>query len=380
MKNTVERIIEWVRARDQQLCVSLCIPLKRTMPDKAHNQAVVKRAVHDACHRLKKIGGSEADMLCARLEALYEQFDFVTIASDGVAILCDSGRSETIWLHNHKLFQLDRALVEVGYYFALHSVLRYMQIPAWYWLLVLSNEYAQLFKGEYAHLEELVTPEKDSAGESQQGFPLDPIGPSDHAKQAFAVGDKGDHYLIRLRETFMRLVDGELGRVLHEHELLPVVIAAAPELITQFKQITHHKQHIIATLPHDYIDATRAHDLRALGSMAWDALMVVDAERSAALMQACDEAVGQKRFVVGVQLVWEMIADGRVHVLLLSAQQTARGGIDAHNPRRIYVDAHLDSLADICIAHAFKKGATVRIMPDGMLPAGADGFAALLRY
>lgn len=380
MKHIVEKIVEWSRSRDQQLCVSLSIPLKRYMPEKAHNQALVKRSVQEACHRLKKIGGRDADLLCARLEELYLQFDFVAIEADGVAILADVAHSEVIWLHTHAQFQFDRALVEVGHYLALHLVLRYLQIPAWYWLLVLSNEYAQLFKGTYERLEEIVTPEQDSAGLPLQGFPLEPVGPSARAQQAFAVGDKGDHYLVRLRETFLRLVDSELGRMLHEQELLPVIIAASPELQTQFQKLTHHKQHIIATLPHDYIAMTRSKEYGPVGQQAWQALIAVDAERNRALMLECSEAQGERRFVVGAQIVWEMIVDGRVHMLIISAQQTVRGGIDSHDMRRMYVDPHLDLFADICIAHAYKKGATVRIMPDAMLPEGSGGFAALLRY
>lgn len=257
-----------------------------------------------------------------------------------------------------------------------------------YLVLVLDQEMCRLYRGSARRLDEVKGngwPEAPQIPSPEDAVP----GPIPHSAPYEGHEERVEQYLRR--------VDKRLAEARKEHEGLPLFVIGGGKILSMFKGLNGHKNHIAGTLPLTGMDKDSPRDLE---KRLQPVLADFRAEQVAEAVAELDEAQGHGKYVGGAPEVWTAVADRRVQRLVVEEKLVLAGRITGDgrvlevvevpkpvtlpNPKPdMEPPAHSFGVAtdvvERLVDRAIEADSRVLFVPDGTLQA-AGGVAAVLRY
>ncbi|MET7289270.1 hypothetical protein [Streptomyces sp. NPDC005573] len=257
-----------------------------------------------------------------------------------------------------------------------------------YLVLVLDQEMCRLYHGSVRRLDQV----------DHHGFPCAPEIPSPEDALPGAIPHSAPYEGHKARvEQYVRRVDKRLGDALGEHSGLPLFVIGGDKILSVFKSLSAHGNHIAGTLPLAGMDNVRPQDLvKRLEPM----LAEFHAKQVDEAVSALAEAQGHGKYAGGPLEVWTAVADKRVRLLVVEEGLELAGRITgdgrqlelAEVPRPVTLPeplrdieppAHARGIATDIVEQlvdaAIGADTQVLFVPDGTLQ-GAFGVACVLRY
>lgn len=367
-------LYEIVRAKKLYPSLSLIVPTERALPAKAANGVRVREAYKSCCAYIRKeCDAAVAAKLEKKLQALVERYDD-THSAAGIAFFVNA--------EHECLVSLDepcREYMHVGSLFALSEILHQLRAVLACDVLVLSEEKARLIQWRNSHGTELITPLVDAKGAPLQGFPLDAVAPTERKLEAVRAGDLDARYRTERLDTFMRLVIDELAK-LHERQRVPLIVVAQKECFNRFSVLYKYPHNVLCVISGDHINAS----IDQLSHLVRPAILHARAEQEGRDIALFHDALNHHRQAAGLQFVWEMAVQGRVHQLFVEYGYVVPGRVDPENPYHLQQFAHEapaghENLIDLLLYEVLMHGGVVTVAPERSLQReGCVG--AILRY
>ena len=370
-------------AEHEPPCISLYQPTHRHHPDNQQDSIRYRNLLKEMETSLRETyPAREVRPLLEQFQALAHDAHFWNHRTEGLAILGASGTFD--------IFELQRPVKEllvVADSFHLKPLLRILQSADRYHILCLTRHTARLYEGNRDVLDAVELTDVPSTITEALGDELtEPhltvasygLGAGEGSQAMHhGHGSRADEVDID-RERFFRVID----RAILEHHSrpsgLPLLLAALPEYHTPFRTISHNPFLMtdgIQTNP----DSLSEEQLRR---EAWQKLEPRYLERLAQLIEAYQVARPRQLASDDVTDVARATVAGRVATLLVEADRTLPGRIDAISgavePGGLAhpeVDDMLDDLAEIVLR---RQGQVVVVPPERM--PSATGLAATYRY
>ena len=371
-----------ILAKREGPCLSLYQPTHRDFPQRQQDPIRFRNLLRKLQESLQqKYPGREIAPLLAPFGALADDAGFWEHNLDGLAVL---GARDMFGVY--RLQRPVRELSVVADSFHTKPLMRIVQSADRYQILALNRRSARLFEGNRDRVDEIPLaaavprtvedvverePERDRAtrthGRVEPGV-MGRHGAGDTRQDAVAVET----------ERFFRAVD---RAVLEHHSRpsgLPLLLAALPE--------HHHLLRKISDNPH-LLDAGIDVDagvlsLAELRERAWALVLPVYLGRLARLTDAFADAQAKQHGSGDLSDVARAAVQGRVATLLLEADRSIPGRIDADSgalsvgePGDALVDDVLDDLGE----QVLRSGGEVVIVPAERMPT-RSGLAAIFRY
>lgn len=354
--------------------ITIQLPMHTTMPERQEDPVRVKQAVNEVATLLSKEPRDQVELLLKKIDELVRGIDY-TVSQQGIVLLVSNAHAEVVMLP----FRVHER-VSVGDHFELRDVIRGMQRMIRYWVLELSQKPSRLFLGTGDRLEEIIEPAKDSLGIERDGFPFEYLGPQETRYDAIETGDKDARYHDDHLKNFFRKVDHLLHKFI-EKEPLPLVLVGDREDIVYFEEVTKHKQSLIAHIHGSYPKAP-AYELI---KVVWPHILNYEAQQRADVKQQFIEALGRAQHAFGLEWVWRVASEGRVHVLLVEDTYSVPGFVDAQYPHELVIGGatrpgnEREDLVARVIDTVLEKGGKVVYLTPGELK-DYQHIAAILRY
>jgi len=368
-----KRLKELVSTAHGFPCVSIIVPTKRSMPDKAYVQAHVLKQVKMMTEKLSHISHPQASLVQKKLQEVVQNYDFTKI-QDVLVFLAHANDAQGF----ASFGSCDEREV-LGSVFALNEIYALLQEQVSYWVLILGKEDARLCRATNNVWDEIITPERDAQGNPVQGFPLQFLRPDDKTVESVGRGYLDAAYRDHHEVVFFELVDRELHKLI-EKDPLPVVLCASAKTGDLMKRAANHRTHFVQHVVYDGISQR----VSEIVPLVWPKIEQHYRKERDQLMKELDDARNTNRCAAGLQRVWEVMLDGRVKRLFVERGACVIGRVDLTNERHLQPfgkeeEGVTDNLIDILIAAAIRHNGEIVVMPQGTLKA-FDGVAALLRY
>ncbi len=360
-------------------CLSAYQPTHRHAPDNRQDPIRFRNLLKKLEGSLRReYPGAEVTALLRPFEELAGERPFWEHALEGMAALGAPGF--------FRVYRLQRPVPElavVATSFHTKPLLRQLQSADGFQVLGLNRREVRLFEGDRDVLDEI---------EPAEGVPrtsADVLGDVDRephltvasyggagAAMHHGHGDTG--MADKDAERFFRAVD---QAVLTHHSRpsgRPLMLAALPEHHDLFRRVSQNPLLLPEGIP-VYPDDLALDDLR---DRAWQVVAPRYRERLARLADEFREAVAAGRGTDDLASIGAAAAQARVSTLLIAAERTVAGTVDAETGavrladlERPDVDDLLDDLAELVLA----KGGDVVVVPAASMPSGT-GAAAAFRY
>ncbi|MGL5081951.1 MAG: hypothetical protein ACRC8A_10740 [Microcoleaceae cyanobacterium] len=338
-------------------CVSLYMPTHRSHPDNVQDPIRFKnlvKQVEESLNQAYALGDVQA--LLEPLHQLQDDDTFWNHTLDGLAILTSSARFD--------LFKICRTVPELSVVadtFHLKPLLRYVQSADQFHVLAVAEDKLALFEGNRYALGSISVP--TISGTARTPAPSDPT--------AEVVGGRGI-------EGYFRAIDQAITEEISKLSEIPVVLAALPENIGQFRAIAKNPY----LLPDSIVGDPFAFDTHELQVRAWAIVEPHYLSRLAKLSEDFGMAVSRQQGTGDLSDAAQAAIAGRIGTLLIDADQIqpgtidpVTGGIKTQNLDDPTVDDKLDDLAELVL----KTGGEVVIVPTERMPT-ETGLAAIFRY
>jgi hypothetical protein len=360
-------------------CLSVYQPTHRHAPDNRQDPIRFRNLLKTLEASLRReYPGAEVSALLRPFEELAGERPFWEHALEGMAALGAPGF--------FRIYRLQRPVPElavVAASFHTKPLLRQLQSAGGYHVLGLNRHQIRLFEGDRDVLDEI---------EPAEGVPrtsADVLGDADRephltvasyggAGAAMHHGHGDTRVADKDAERFFRAVD---QAVLAHHSRpagRPLILAALPEHHDLFRRVSQNPLLLPDGIPVHPDDLA----LDALRDRAWQVVAPRHQERLTGLADEFREAVAAGRGTDDLASIGAAAAQGRVGTLLIAAERTVPGTVDAETGAvsladlgRPDVDDLLDDLAELVLA----RGGDAVVVPDGSMPSGT-GAAAVFRY
>jgi hypothetical protein len=357
------------------------MPTHRGGPDRREEPIRYKNLVRQAGELLKAgySGGTVNDLL-QPFEALTLDTAFWTDTQDGLAVF-----GATDFFAAHRLPRTMPERVVVADSFHLKPLFRYTQSSDRFHVLGLTRTRAFLYEGDRYGLRPLDTaglvPTFDEAvgtevtKPSREKLAVGGRGPSTgHYSSGGGGGGRKDEIQVDT-ERFFRAVDRAVTDHVSEPAKLPLVLACLAEHQTEFRKISKNP-HLLADGVSADPGALSAENLRAA---AWTAFEPRYRQRLAQLTEDFGTALSRQKGAILVADVARACRDGRVGTLLVDADKTLPGKVDAATGEIRFDAADVDDLFDDVAELALKNGGDVVVVPHDKMPS-ETGLAAIFRF
>lgn len=344
--------------------ITITLPTHRSTPDNQQDPIRVKNLVNEAVERLlSEFNKREISTLLTRLENLAESIDYRN-SLDGLALFVNTDFSRAVYLP----FDLRERVVIGETFFTRDLVFAINRTPR-YWVLALSEKPTRLYEAT-----------RDDLIEIQEGeFPLTHEGPGGEQSLPGGFGKRKSAYRDEYHEQFFRKVDAALKPFLAE-DPLPVALVGVDRFLAFFKEITDHRDAIVAELTGSH-DKTSEHEL---GQLVWPVVKASLAEKRQLVMGELDKAVGEGKVASTIQDVWRMANEGRGHLLLVEEDFLLPARVDETGMRITPADelsgpGVIEDAVDEVIETVLNKQGRVIFLENGSLEMHRR-IALILRY
>jgi len=257
--------------------------------------------------------------------------------------------------------------------FDLRDVLYTLGKQTSYAVLLLSKGNTRLFEAEGTWLREVVNDHFPKKYEEE--FQFEHIHPARPGQQ-FYTDEESKIDQSRL-EDFFRSIDHALNGFLQQR---PLVVFAVDKHLSTFKKVSRHADEIAGQVTGNY-DHT---SIAEIGKMAWLAMEVYNEQKQQEVDAWIDEARNKKRFVSGVQEVWDAVREARGYRLFLERDYTCPAYANRQTRELVLEgdDEHYEEVPDAVesiIDMALNKGTEIYTVDNGQL-AVYDHIALITRY
>ncbi len=283
-------------------CISILLPLRQAARNKKNALLLAENAIrqlanvlHDMC---PEQAGSILVSLWALIDDLDREYDPIT---EGIGLYAAPGFRKLYRF----LFPIQEK-VHIGRTFSIRELLYQEQFAIDYFVLHLSPEAVQCYKGRLHSLYEI----KDG---------IFPRVLRDKNKYAGAV--KSAAVNPPRVETFYCEADQPLNDILGE---LPLIIAGTKKDVSRMQEITHHQKNIIATITGIDADLTAGQ----LQEKAWLLIKNWIAGKERLLIPELIREKWQQHAVDGISAVWSALQEDRGRRLLVEKDYSPTAFLD----------------------------------------------------
>lgn len=355
--------------------ISIAMRTHRTMPDALQDSIVLKNLVDDAKDRLKNDCDTETyKKICHKLDSIVSEIDFRR-SLDSIVIFVNENTKHFFQLP----IKVEESVV-IDDSFEVRSILQALLRLPRYWVLELAEEPTRLYYGIGDSLSEIIEPAQNAHGEDVDGFPYDYIKPRlNHVHEKLEGNLQGDpHYIDGYREKFFERVRALLHRFTSE-EPLPLVLVGIERNCVAFKGLIPGYP-IIATVHGSY-----GHNRGELVHAVWPLVQEYLAGQAQEKISDFSDAIGRMQHAFGIDSVWRIAQEGRVHTLLLEQDFSVPGMVNPDNQNDLIIyDTNkkpgIDGdLVNLLIEVVIEKGGDVVFCPNDSLRE-YNHIAAILRY
>jgi hypothetical protein len=318
--------------------LTILLPTHRTAPENQQDAIRLKNLIKSAHERLES-EFSKRDL--AALYANLEKADEINheYNKEGLAIFANADVFEYARLP----FVVEERVV-VDETFATRDLIRELNQANAFYVVALSREQVHLFEvaGNEGH------------EVKAHGFPMKNHG--DH------TGEMRDNAKI---QEFFNQVDKNFYEVYKDHPA-ELVVAGIERNITFYKEVSDHKELILATMGGDYSSSNINELVKACIPVAKEAAE----NRVNAELERLEQAVAHNKFTDDVQEIWQMVNQGRAETLLVEKNYFQAAKVDGDKLELVedateegVVDDIVDEIAEITL----KMGGKVVFVEDGKL-------------
>lgn len=368
-------------ANPQPPCLSLYQPTHRHRPANQQDPIRFRNLVRELeTSLLLKYNGHDARMILEPFEKLAADASFWDHTLDGLAVLSAQGIFRV-----YKLQREVAPLAVVADTFHTKPLRRFLQSVDRYQVLTVTRHEIALYEGNRDSLdrvelapgvpatitealgEEVTEPHQTVASYGGAGGPA----------MVHGHGGKKDEVAID-EERFFRAVDRAVMTYHSRPSGLPLILATLPEHQAVFRRVSHNPALIAAGIPVHPNGMT----VDAIRTLAWQAMEPEYLARLTALEEELGQARANALGSTDLVEVAHAAASGRVATLLIDADRTVPGLLDASTGRIERADFRgpdVDDLLDDLGNLVEGMGGRVVVVPSDRLP-GKTGVAAIYRY
>jgi hypothetical protein len=360
-------------------CLSVYQPTHRHAPDNRQDPIRFRNLLKTLEGSLRReYSGAEVAALLRPFEELGDERPFWEHTLDGMAALGAPGF--------FRVYRLQRSVPELALAatsFHTKPLLRVLQSADGFQVLGLNRREARLFEGDRDVLDEIELAEgvprssADVLGEAGREPHLT-VASYGGAGAAMHHGHGDKRIADNDAERFFRALD---QAVLEHHSRpsgRPLMLAALPENYDLFRRISQNPFLLPDGIPVHPDDLSP----KALRERAWQVVAPGYRARLARLADEFHGAVATGQGADDLVTIGAAAAQGRVGTLLIDAERTVAGTVDAETGRVALADLEqplvgdlLDDLAELTLA----RGGDVVVIPAESMPGGT-GAAAVFRY
>lgn len=359
-------------------CISVYQPTHRMHPHNRQDPIRFRNLVTQLEASLRqKYPGREVRPLLEPFQALGQDEGFWNHTLDGLAVLSSPGRFQVL--------QLPRPVPErvvVAESFHTKPLLRFLQTADRYQVLCLSRDRIRLLEGNRDGLEDVdLEPAAREAieltiptGDFQTHNAVTPTG-----KGAIHHGQGGRKDAIDTEvEKFFRAADQAILTYHSRPTGLPLLLATLPQHVDTFRGLSQNPYLLsdeIAVDPFSLSD-------EQLVSEAWKRVEPLYLDRLAKLKARFEEAVSKNAGSADLAGIAHAVAAHRVETLMIEADRTEPGRLDAEHGRITFEnleDPEIDDLLDDLAEAVLMTGGQVVVVPRELMPTNT-GAAAIYRF
>ena len=380
-------------ASTERPCVSVYLPTRR--PNGSGNGSLTDQQNHAQFRSLadraeaalvQSHPGPVARIISDKLHRLRDDADFWGAALDGVVVLASPERFDT--------FTLPRTVPEfvgVGLSFHVKPLLRFVQSAEPFHVLGLSRDRVALFHGNRYELHAMTVAGIPLTLTDALGTELDEPhrgvhtgGPASVARTGggghgatitHGTGSRKEEILPDVHR-FFRAVDREVVHRVSEPSGLPLIPAGIDDNLSEFRAVSKNR-----FVTPDAVHGDWTHwSLHEIREKAWKVFEKHYLTRLAAIRENFGTAAAHGKGSADLAEAARAAATGRVGVLLIDADRTVPGTIDAGGTLHPAASSAapgdmLDDLAEMGV----RTKAEVIVTPSAQMPSNS-GLAAIYRY
>jgi hypothetical protein len=379
------RDLQFLQAEQEYPSVSIIVKTHRAMPESQQDPIRVKNAVAEVKKRLKdECDEHDRRKIEQRLDLLVAEIDY-TQQLDGLALFVNTSIAQ---MYKLPIAVEDKVVID-SHFFTRDIVHAINRVPH-YWVLALSEKPTRLYYGVGDTLNEIIEPAQNQHGEDQDGFPYDYL-PNDIQAFREMAGGVGRNslqisvhgsaqYFDDCKRKFFERIEHLLSRFTSVDQL-PIVLAGTKENCAIFKQVAPQHNWIAE------VDADFSHNPECphVAAAVWPHVEKYLDEQSVKRIEAFTEAIGNMHHAFGIDSVWRVAQEGRIHELLVEEGFSVPGVVNEENPQDLIIYDNSksvgisDDLVNLLINHVMEKGGIVTFCKPGSLDE-YDHIAAILRY
>lgn len=345
--------------------VTIIVPTNRLMPDRQKDPISVKNAMKEAADKLlAKYSKDQAIQLIEQLDELGQKVEYAKTL-DCLVFLLNRDFSAIYYLP----FKLNQK-VTIDKTFDTQQLIRGFRQSPQYWVLAVSHKPARLFSCVKDSCVEMTESAEKEQKEIAFPFYWYYDVTSDRELLAVGTGDLSAKYLTERDREFMRDVDKRLDNFLFDNDY-PLVLLGTIENISNFKEVSKHKDRVVGSREGDYSSAE-------LNKVEKDALSVMSEylkNEQKAVLNLIDEANSQKKLSTGIQDVLSIAKLGQVRLLVL--EENAQFDLKLNQPLLGIEES--DNLVDYLLDEVYAKDGKVAFVSEGELEHFGK-VCAILRY
>jgi hypothetical protein len=394
MRNPTSEYLSSVLSAAERPCVSIYLPTHRVNgsaiggpPDQEN-----RGRFRDLADRAEKVlvkshSGLVASGIAEHLHRLRTDDSFWNAVQDGAAILASPDRFDA--------FTLPRTVpeyVEVGESFHVKPLLRFVQSAEPFHVLGVSHERVALFHGNRYDLRALSVAGIPLAMTDALGTETDQPVRQFHTGGPAAVARSGhgghgakiqDGQESRKDEAgldthrFYQIVDREVIRRVSEPSGLPLILAGTDDNLAEFRVVSKNRFLAAGAVHGDWTKLS----LPEIRERAWKVFEAHYLERLSKIREDFGTAVSRGRGTAELADAARAAAAGRVGVLLIDADRSIPGTIDAASgaAKPSAAGAATGDMLDDLAELGMKTKAEVIVTPSAQMPT-KTGLAAIYRY
>lgn len=317
--------------------------------------------------QITKYGGAIAGELMEPARALLQQVDLSHLHK-GIGIFVSRDIARLVYFP----FPVKNRSV-INDSFDLRDVIYTLGKPVSYAVLLLSKGNTRLFRAEGMELEEVR--DDNFPLEYEEEFQFERVHPA-RPGQIFYTVEESKIDQARMDEYF-RKIDQALNGFLEQR---PLVVFAVDKHLSTFKRVSRHAGKLAGEVPGNY----DYENIAEVGKKAWMAMEVYHERQQQEVDTWIEEARDKKRFVSGIQDVWDAVRQARGHRLIIERDYTCPAYASRQTRELVLAgdDEHFEEIPDAVetvIGMALNTGTEVYTVENGQL-AVYDRIAMITRY
>ena len=344
--------------------VSIISPTHRTFPENQQDVIRVRNLIKEAKNRLtKEFGKRESEVLIRKLDDIADEIDYNN-ALDGLAIFVNKLKSKIFYL---PFKVLERVIIDET--FATRDLVFAINRSPRYWVLALSEKPTRLFEGFHDTLNEI----------KNDDFPVEYEGPAETESLPGGKDIKNPTYEADQSKSFFRNVDNKFNKYFKE-EKLPIGLLGVDKNLAFFKEVASNNEHVITSVSGNY-DKLSPHEL---SKVIWTPVKKKLDEARQKIFERLDNAIRFKKFVSGIDEVWQTAEQGKGETLVVEEDYHVSVKVDPDTQHLILTDKKdqasvIEDAVDEVIEKVIAKGGKVVFVDNDSLEKYSR-IAMILRY